>query len=664
MTFSAPPCYRPRFTAGYTLLELSIVISIIAAVIGASLVMGNVQLEMMKHRGTRDNLETVQQALELYRSKYKRYPCPAALNGTGTAYGQEIIGCATMAAASCPAGLTCLGNLPNRAVIGGVPFRALGLPDEVTLDKWNSRLLYALDANHAVSSTSNAGSLRLVDGTNTQLLRSPYFGEAIYVLLSHGPNRAGAYTNNGQVASVCSLGGLDQENCDLSNAVFRTMPKAQGTTTARTFDDEVIWKTQDWGNVFASDASTGTSRVLTPPKSAVSPVFNTPYGVSTSRVATWWLSSCAINRARQLYCWGSDDWQRIGDGGSGTTSVGTVDKNAMQVGAFSDWTSISTFLYSSCGVRSNGIGYCWGAQGSSASGNTGALGNGTDNGIVSSPGQVATYTDWVDIRTSWVSCGLRQNGQIYCWGDNGAGMLGNGTSTGTASTPQLLHGLTGAADAFSDWANVDLWNHACAVRTNGLGYCWGTSNAQGQLGIGSTGVGPTRPTLVGGGITNWKKIIAGPNHSCGSTQTGRAYCWGRNAEGQLGDGTLTQRLLPTEVAGRYLDWSLVDAGDGFTCGLRTGEAWCWGNSSNGRLGLGSLPTECTSNLPNQECRTPQKVAGGILDWVSLDSGFDHTCGVRSDGTVWCWGQGSDLQLGNGMSGSATTPIQATTFVSP
>lgn len=641
---------------GYTLLELSIVVSIISVVIGASMLMGSVQLEMMKHRGTRDNLETVQQALELYRDKYKRYPCPARANGMGTAYGEEVANCATMDVTLCPAGLTCLGDLPNRTVIGSVPFRALGLPDEVALDKWNNRLLYALDANHALSSTTNMGALRIVDGTNVQLLRSPYLGEAIYVLLSHGPNRVGATTNNGQLAADCTLGGMDQQNCDLADNIFRDMPKSQGSTAARIFDDEIIWKTQDWGNVFAGDSSTGISGMATPPEGMMPSATNTPASAATSNTSVWWLSSCAINAARQLYCWGNDDWQRIGDGGSWTTPWAYTEKNAILIGSFSDWTSISTYLLSSCGVRANGLGYCWGAQGSDAFGNTGALGNGASNGIVSSPGQVTSFTDWVHIHTAGATCGLRQNGQIYCWGDNTGGMLGNGTSTGSASTPQLLHGLTGTADAFNDWANLDLWNHACAVRLGGLGYCWGTSNAEGQLGLGFAGAGSTRPALVTGGITNWKKIIAGPNHSCGTTQAGRAYCWGQNAEGQLGDGSNVQRVVPSEIAGRYLDWSVVDAGDNFTCGLRAGEAWCWGQTANNRLGLsGTLPAFYS---------IPQKVEGGITDWVHLDSGSNHTCGARADGTVWCWGEASDLQLGNGSTSATETAVQATTFVTP
>lgn len=633
------------YSKGYTLLEISVVLIIIATVLGLSLTAGSVQLRVASHQGTRDNMEVVRDALDLYKSKNNRYPCPASLTDTGAGYGAETTACV----ATCPAGLSCPAG---GAVIGAVPFVTLGINKDVALDKWGSRIVYALDRVHARDSNANLGTLIVRDAGDNDILQSNAFGDAIYVLVSHGPNRRGAYSERGIQELNCGSGRLDVENCDHTiptgvNSIFRDATRTQATIDASVFDDEVLWKTQDWGS-----SSKGTSQTEIPANANL-PQSNLPSPAAQTRVATWWTVSCGINNQAQLYCWGDNDHGRVGNGSNGGALDATMESNA-----YTDWSSITTHLYTSCGVRKNGFGYCWGSQGTAALNwpagvgpNPGAIGNGTNNNTLNTPQRVSNFNDWVHISTAMTTCGLRANGTILCWGDGTAGMLGNGTSSSFATTPQPIHGPTSAADAFSDWANIEVWDHACAVRTNGLGYCWGTKNPNGQLGIGTTGTGPTRPTLVSGGITNWKRIVPGTSHSCGVTQNGRAFCWGRNSDGELGDGTFTQRSAPSEIKGAYTDWDLVDAGDLYSWGLRKGVAYCWGSSAGDRLGgapAGSYPT-------------PQPVSGGITDWVTLETSSNHTCGLRSDDRIWCWGDESRRQLGRGTGSGSNTPVQASTF---
>jgi alpha-tubulin suppressor-like RCC1 family protein len=125
---------------------------------------------------------------------------------------------------------------------------------------------------------------------------------------------------------------------------------------------------------------------------------------------------------------------------------------------------------------------------------------------------------------------------------------------------------------------------------------------------------------------------------------GEAYCWGRNAEGQLGDGTATTRATPTLVAGG-IAWSSINAGTYDTCGIAiTGDAYCWGANSTGSLGDGTL---------DRQHLTPSLVQGG-LHFKSIAANGASTCALAQSGTPYCWGR-LDYSIDGGASVS-TVPI--------
>lgn len=183
--------------------------------------------------------------------------------------------------------------------------------------------------------------------------------------------------------------------------------------------------------------------------------------------------------------------------------------------------------------------------------------------------------------------------------------------------------------------------HACGVTTDDRAYCWG-SNRWGQLGIG-TSTGPedcgnpcsTRPVMVLGGL-HFRHVSVGDRFTCGITTDDRAYCWGRNVEGQLGDGTRTLRLKPVPVAGTRL-FRQVRAGHNHTCAITSFDvAYCWGWNGDGELGDGTT----TQRL------TPAVVAGG-LRWRELSGEYVHTCGVTTANRAYCWGLNNSGALGDG-----------------
>jgi alpha-tubulin suppressor-like RCC1 family protein len=173
--------------------------------------------------------------------------------------------------------------------------------------------------------------------------------------------------------------------------------------------------------------------------------------------------------------------------------------------------------------------------------------------------------------------------------------------------------------------------HSCTLNAAGQAFCWGI-NGNGHLGDGTT-TDRHVPTLVAGSLT-FAALSVGYFHTCGLATSGTAYCWGGNAFGQVGDGTNTDRLVPTVVAGD-LTFATLSAGYSHTCGVTTsGAAYCWGYGGNGHLGDGtttnrSVPTPVVTNLT-----------------FTAINAADATCGVTASGAAYCWGPNSNGQLGD------------------
>jgi alpha-tubulin suppressor-like RCC1 family protein len=176
----------------------------------------------------------------------------------------------------------------------------------------------------------------------------------------------------------------------------------------------------------------------------------------------------------------------------------------------------------------------------------------------------------------------------------------------------------------------------CGIaRDSELAYCWGR-NASGQLGDGTT-TDRLRPTLVAGGAIRFAAISAGESVVCGvEAQTGHAFCWGANQFGQLGDGTVSARLLPTPVASTDLQFSSIDADPSMACAIEraTGSAYCWGRNYGGSLGDGSVLDRWVPTRVAGDVRFANVSTGG----AGGEYGGWVTCGVEAvTGRGYCWG---------------------------
>jgi alpha-tubulin suppressor-like RCC1 family protein len=189
--------------------------------------------------------------------------------------------------------------------------------------------------------------------------------------------------------------------------------------------------------------------------------------------------------------------------------------------------------------------------------------------------------------------------------------------------------------------------HNCGLGMDALIYCWG-ANFDGQLGDGTT-TDRLTPTVIRGG-RSFRQVRAGPTNTCGVTTTNAAYCWGTNRYGQIGNGTsgyAARRVTPTAVLGG-LQFTAVTPGGGHTCGVTTGDrAYCWGHNAFGQLGDGTT----TKRL------TPVAVSGGLNFKPGVSTGYSHTCGVTTGGEAYCWGfNASGGQLGDGTTTNRSTPV--------
>jgi alpha-tubulin suppressor-like RCC1 family protein len=187
--------------------------------------------------------------------------------------------------------------------------------------------------------------------------------------------------------------------------------------------------------------------------------------------------------------------------------------------------------------------------------------------------------------------------------------------------------------------------HSLGVRANGTLWAWG-NNANGNLGD-NTVTGRSSPVSVIGGFTDWVQTSAGSGHSLGVRANGSMWAWGYNNSGRLGDNTTINKSSPVSVLGGFTDWVQASAGSGHNLGLRAnGSLWAWGRGLEGQLGDNSTVNKSS----------PVSVIGGFTDWVQASGGNQHSLGVRANGSLWAWGAGASGQLGDNTNTNKSSPV--------
>jgi alpha-tubulin suppressor-like RCC1 family protein len=241
------------------------------------------------------------------------------------------------------------------------------------------------------------------------------------------------------------------------------------------------------------------------------------------------------------------------------------------------------------------------------------------------------------------TCALTGDGGVMCWGANGSGQLGDDSKV-NRSEPVRVAGLTDRAVAISAGGY-----HTCAFLAGGGVSCWGW-NLLGQLGD-ATVTDRLVAVRVKGLSAEVVAISAGGGQACALTQVGAVECWGGNNYGQLGDGTLRRRSpTPVKVLGLSGEAVAISVGGRHACALiTTGEVNCWGANSWGQLGDGTVRTRSRA----------VSVRGLSGKAVAITAGRYYTCAVIGTRRVECWGSNYSRQLGNPHPGYTVRPVPVT-----
>jgi alpha-tubulin suppressor-like RCC1 family protein len=352
------------------------------------------------------------------------------------------------------------------------------------------------------------------------------------------------------------------------------------------------------------------------------------------------------------YCWGDDT---NGELGIGSTTDARVPTAVVTTGVLSGKTvtEISAGMddanggQHTCAVADGGV-YCWGLN------SHGELGNGT-NTQSTTPVQAGSITGVTDVATGYMhSCALT-GGKVYCWGDNSRGQLGDG-SNNQRTSPVLVQGALANKTVTAIAAGAA---HTCAI-AGGAAYCWG-SNVSGQLGVNNnTNSAVPLAVLSSGALSGLtvSTISAGQAHTC-AIAGGKAYCWGINNNGQLGNNSTINTTVAVAVTAPWATGaalSSLSAGMYSTCVVAAGKAYCWGDNSNGQLGNGN-----TTDQKTPVAVTATGVLSGTVDQVT--AGATHSCAVSAS-VAYCWGENAEGRLGNNTTTASTVPVTVQAVAGP
>ena len=231
-------------------------------------------------------------------------------------------------------------------------------------------------------------------------------------------------------------------------------------------------------------------------------------------------------------------------------------------------------------------------------------------------------------------------GALWTCGYNAYGELGNNTVVNESSPVQTIAGGT-------NWKQVAGGGyHTAAIKTDGTLWAWGY-NGQGQLGD-NTVVNKSSPVQTIAGGTNWKQVAGGFNHTAAIKTDGTLWTWGYDNYGQLGDNTIVAKSSPVQTITGGTNWKQVACGSYHTAAIKTdGTLWTWGYNPYGQLG---------NNTVVNESSTVQTIAGGT-NWKQVACGSYHTAAIKTDGTLWTWGQNTYGGLGDNTVAHKSSPVQ-------
>lgn len=360
--------------------------------------------------------------------------------------------------------------------------------------------------------------------------------------------------------------------------------------------------------------------------------------------------TCGLDAAGRAWCWG-----RAREGQTGRPP--SSDLIPAPVETELRFRALAAGASHTCGLTEAGEAHCWGEN------EFGQLGNGETGEPTFRPVGVAHPAHAGPFTAIYAgdayTCAIDDEGAAYCWGYNDDGRLGDGTTT-PASTPQRVRGEAVDGEevpiAFralalgSNPSASPMPTFTCGISEDGVTYCWGRNETEAfGIGAGEDVLASTTPVRVAS-EARFDEVSVGARHACARTAEGEVHCWGRGAWGELGDGEFTPipghpphaRSAPQPVAtdARY---RLLAVAHQSTCALTLeGEIHCWGRMPH----------------TDETWAVPRALLTGGETWAfeRVDAGSYHYCAIDADRAVSCWGSNLDGQVGN--------PDEATIVAAP
>ena len=361
--------------------------------------------------------------------------------------------------------------------------------------------------------------------------------------------------------------------------------------------------------------------------------------------------TCALASTGAAYCWGAASYGQLGNGGANSTPGVPVAVTTSGVLSGVTLTEIATGSGTTCALSSGGAGYCWGQDVNGELGNNSTTSSTVPVAMTMSGLGAGETLIQISLGTNF-GCALDSANAVYCWGLNTSGQVGN-PATGT-------HFVVPTAVTSQSTISAG-YTHSCLIR-NGKGYCWG-DNSDGELGNNSTASSSTPVAVSISGVLAGvilTQIVAGYYFSCALSSTGTVYCWGFNADGELGNNSTTNSSVPVAVSTSGVlsgvSVTQITADSGYNaCALGSnGQAYCWGRNSDGQLGNNTV----TSSSVPVAVSTAGVLSGVTVTQVSV--GNDLACALGTTGLAYCWGLNSNGELGNNSTTNSSVPVAVST----